>query len=451
MNLEGDLEQVIEDGRRASERGYFTPDEDERVLTAFGRFLRTRNILYGMVLEMEDLIRRSRLPEPVGLRAYMVGVVAATLLIRAGEFVVGYKSMKVVSRKLDQGEPRYGIPRKQFTRIYAALTNTLNVYRFHHAVRFVRERWADVEELSGDQDMGPVVDLLRREHPAGALRTKRLYALNRLGYFRYSLARRHASTLQKVLFTLWQMTGRTVSNMRNPFRNKRVTAEIRERVLEVLRPGDVIITRHDDAMTNYFLPGFWPHAALYIGLADERRGLGVEMDEVRWARSASPIRVLESRKDGVLFRTLKETLSVDSFAVVRPRLGRKELASALTRAITHEGKAFNFEFDFTRGDRLACTELVYRSYHATGPIKFTLSRRLRRSNLSAEDILDHAIGGRGFDVVAVFGAKGLPFLVGEEARTALSTTYRSAAGTPLSGSPDGIPENPLREAPSALS
>ena len=34
------------------------------------------------------------------------------------------------------------------------------------------------------------------------------------------------------------MGGRAISNMRNPFRRKRVTAEIRERSLELLRPGD---------------------------------------------------------------------------------------------------------------------------------------------------------------------------------------------------------------------
>ena len=451
IQMEKELDQVIEDGKRASERGYFTPDEDERVLTAFGGYLRTRNILYGTILEIEMILRRFKKNHDMRVEAYAVGVAAASLLIRAGEFVVGYKSKSVVARKLDQGEPRYGIPKKQFTRIYYSLTKTYNIYRFHLGVRFILEHWKDVEKLKEDPELKPIVEVLGREHPESSLRTKRLYALNRLGYFKYSLSRRHKSTLKHAVFAVYQMFGRVIANLRNPFRRKRVTAEIRERLSELLRPGDVIITRHDDAMTNYFLPGFWPHAALYIGLADERRGLGVEIDESRWEKSAPPIRVLEARRDGVNFRTLKDTLSVDSFVVVRPQLEREVLAQALSRAISHEGKAYNFEFDFTEGHRLACTELVYRAYHALGPIKFRLSRRLRRQNLSAEDILDHAVEGRGFEVLALFGAKGLPFLSGKEALEGLKTTYKSAACAVEPEGGENPQENSLPETSSAVS
>ena len=38
-----------------------------------------------------------------------------------------------------------------------------------------------------------------------------------------------------------------------------------EQLRPQLCPGDVLITRKEFALTNYFLPGFWPHAALYVG------------------------------------------------------------------------------------------------------------------------------------------------------------------------------------------
>ena len=152
--------------------------------------------------------------------------------------------------------------------------------------------------------------------------------------------------------------GRVVAEVQNPFHRKRVSETIRQQVSALLEPGDVLITRHDDALSNLFLPGFWPHGALYIGTEAQREALGVDFDEVRRQRASDPHTILEAKKDGVLFRRLEETLRVDSFAVLRPRLSDADRATCLGRASTHEGKLYDFDFDFTRADRLVCTEVV---------------------------------------------------------------------------------------------
>ena len=38
---------------------------------------------------------------------------------------------------------------------------------------------------------------------------------------------------------------------------------------QLLRPGDVLVVRKEFAATNYFLPGHWPHAALFLGTAGD--------------------------------------------------------------------------------------------------------------------------------------------------------------------------------------
>ena len=52
-----------------------------------------------------------------------------------------------------------------------------------------------------------------------------------------------------------------------------VLAEFRK----LLRPGDVILTRKEHALTNYFLPGYFKHAALYLGDAAALAGLAGSM------------------------------------------------------------------------------------------------------------------------------------------------------------------------------
>ena len=155
--------------------------------------------------------------------------------------------------------------------------------------------------------------------------------------------------------------GRTASEI-NFQSTKRVTPEIRKSAASFLKPGDIIVTRHDRALTNLFLPGFWPHAALYIGRPDDRQHYGIEIDWAREQRWKNNDCVLEALKDGVRFRPLDETLAVDNFAILRPTLSDTNIARAIERAVQHEGKLYNFDFDFFNSERLVCTEVIYRAY-----------------------------------------------------------------------------------------
>jgi hypothetical protein len=187
----------------------------------------------------------------------------------------------------------------------------------------------------------------------------------------------------------------------------------------------VIVTRHDDALSNLFLPGYWPHAALHIGSCSDAMRIGATVPAERRSRWTDPLRVLEARKDGVLLRGLDDTLAVDAFAVIRPVIDEQALASAIGNVIVHEGKAYNFDFDFFNADRLVCTEVVYRAYEGVGGIAFTLQDRAGRPTLSAEDLLDMAVHERGFEAVAVFGAPnvGNALVTGDGAREALAGSY----------------------------
>ena len=62
--------------------------------------------------------------------------------------------------------------------------------------------------------------------------------------------------------------GRTASEIAD-LKNKSVTDDVRASIAAFLQPGDVIITRHAKALTNLFIPGFWPHSALYIGTREQ--------------------------------------------------------------------------------------------------------------------------------------------------------------------------------------
>ena len=100
---------------------------------------------------------------------------------------------------------------------------------------------------------------------------------------------------------------------------------------------------------------------------------------------------------------------MDAFLVLRPKLDWPHRAEALARALTHEGKLYDFMFDFRKADRLACTEVIYRSYHGVGdeakPITFELKRHTGRPCISAEDLIEQALGSGHFEKLADFGVE----------------------------------------------
>ncbi len=156
-----------------------------------------------------------------------------------------------------------------------------------------------------------------------------------------------------------------------------------------LEPGDILLERREWYMTNVGIPGFWTHAALYIGSAAQRAKMsthaevkawlqrqGAEsMDDLirqRYPRAFSGLqshfsdgrmpRVIEAISPGVTFTSLHHSASCDSLAVLRPRLSMADRAAAVVRAMHYQGRPYDYAFDFGSDTSLVCTELIVKSY-----------------------------------------------------------------------------------------
>jgi len=191
-----------------------------------------------------------------------------------------------------------------------------------------------------------------------------------------------------------------------------------DRLKKLLQPGDVLLERREWYVSNVGLPGFWSHAALYIGTSEDRRGFFTDAATQAWIRkqgeasgdlesllqarypgrhqqSQQPqeashvVRIIEAISEGVSLTTLEHSADCDSIAVVRPRLSKSEKAQAIVRAFHYTGRPYDFNFDFSTDAELVCTELVYKSYEPangfTG-LKFALTEMLGRKLLPANEI-----------------------------------------------------------------
>ncbi len=217
--------------------------------------------------------------------------------------------------------------------------------------------------------------------------------------------------LCRALYGLQKVAGSLAAHISTcPSHRPQLPTAIVAQLREFLSPGDVLVLRKEHAITNYFLPGHWPHAALFLGDSNqlEQRGLATrDCFAARWQRlrdcdAQEPKRVLEAMKDGVLIRSLRSPCGADSIVVLRPTLSATHIDEALSRGMFHEGKCYDFGFDFTRSDRLVCTEVVYRAYEGVGDVAFTLSPKAGRLVLSANDLVQKALREEHFAVAGVY-------------------------------------------------
>ena len=413
----------------AAGRGYFTPDEDEFIRIRYSQYLGARASLLSTLATLEAACAPAAGGWSRRLPAFTVAFAAACLLLRQAR---GLSDLAVadplLAKKLDEPSPIHGIPRKTFTRMFRATTDPLRLMAFREAAEFYEKHRSEIHGISCGEDFAAVLGLLEEEDEWIGNRRRDIIR-RRMAYEWFSFLRRHRSGWKKSVFGFFEWSGRAIADLRQPGVKpsgapKRVSPELREKILRVARPGDIFVTRHDDALSNLFLPGFWPHAAFFIGSEAARSEIGLEIPPGIARRARQPVVFLESKKDGVRFRPADDTLAVDAFIVLRPPLGKPELAAALASVMRHEGKPFDFSFDFRNADRLACTELVYRAYHGTGGLSFSLVETGGRLCLPAEELIVQALR-QGFKVVAACGIGKNEIVTGRRAELQLHAS-RSA-------------------------
>jgi len=408
-------------------RGEFRPAEDEAIGFWFARFLSVRGSLWAVIDDVLTILDKptNSIKHQSELRYFLVGYAAVCLLIRIDRimlFRVAHHS--IIQRKLNEPFPEYEIPRKQYTSIFSAFVDQKNIFAIRDAMKFARKNRRRLLALSTDADVGFIAEQLH-DLESSLNPSKLGYIRRAWSYVSHKWRRRGVVTATNTLAGIMEGIGRTASEFCD-FDNKRVTDDILQSIADFLLPGDVIITRHAKALTNLFMPGFWPHAALYVGTREQRKATSISIDPTKEPLWVDDSCVLEARKDGVRLRPLSDTLAVDTFVVLRPNLSPDSICRAIERALMHEGKMYNFDFDFFTSDRIVCTELIYRAYDGLEGLRIPLNERAGRKTLSAEDLLDAALDTRTFTPVAIFGVTNCEKAVvyGKDVHDALVASYR---------------------------
>lgn len=394
----------------ASQRGHLTPNQDDEVHNLLVSYWQARTALLDLI---QQIRAAQPSPEAADREALLVGYAAAILLVDAARFSRNrFNDRPLVVRKLNEPEPAFGIPAGVYDTVQQSLTDPANAWHIYHVNQFVAQHRDELAHLAAaDRRLAPVWQVIERLGHVVDVSPAR-YAQVRLAVSGQGIADKLARTpLAKAAYLLQTVVCSLLADFHTlPLHMPRLPQPVARRLRTMLAPGDVIVVRKEYAITNYFLPGYWPHAALFLGDVPtlQRRGLdqhetiAARWNKLRDIRPRDDHRVLEAMKDGVRIRGIQSPLATDAIAILRPQLAPADIAHALGRAMFHEGKPYDFDFDFTRSDRLVCTEVIYRGYDGVGGVHFELTRRHGRLTLSAEDLLRKALRGEYFEPLAVY-------------------------------------------------
>lgn len=386
----------------ASRRGYFTPDEDDRVRQALLAYRNYRLAAYEIIFRYRNYADIA--DASLRLRSFLVAFAAALVLYAKSLKIIKVAEHQPLLRaKLNEPDSKFDLESGFFDDVLVGYSSLSNYRALAGADRFWRtqRRSQIVRQLDTDSDWNWLCDGIRRKRIV--VRRRLLDVLGRRlrhdwrAFWRSVLrpARQTRNGLQNLL------GGRCggVHLVSNPVHV--LTPEVLGPLRRRLQPGDVLLCRAEGKLTAALFPGFWSHAAIYLGSRAELEALNVRAQPHaarHWHQIPENSGPLGSVIEGVAPRVricpLETCLNADHVVVLRPNAARDEIAAALGEAFGHLGKPYDFEFNFNVSSRIVCTELVYRCYHHRGPIQFPLVKRLGRFTLTGDDVVNLALDKR---------------------------------------------------------
>jgi hypothetical protein len=355
----------------------------------------------------------SRVERAQHLRAFLLCALAeATLYEKAARFTAPVLKNPSAKKFLDEAHPAAGLPEGSFSHLRQEVLGTRD-----QAMILAGERYLAVLEkgLGGRREARElgVEDLWRElEHRHAVIEA--VAPIDRAAL----TVRADAQPLKRSVRRVWFPVQKETADWMGDVRVRRVgwyliPEEQQAEAAAKMQPGDIMLTRKNWYLSNLGLPGFWPHALLFLGAPDELTAYFDDPDVLEWIEvytgqrmtfpqlleqqfpeawlryrldeDGHPHRIIEAVGEGVLFSTMSHA-SGDYMAAVRPRLDKVAKAQAILEAFSYWGRPYDFDFDFATDHAVVCTELVWRAYRpAEGKqgLEFPLTRVAGRVTLPA--------------------------------------------------------------------
>jgi hypothetical protein len=168
-----------------------------------------------------------------------------------------------------------------------------------------------------------------------------------------------------------------------------------------LRPMDMILEKTPFRATDRFIPGYYGHAAIYVGTEADLKAFAVwDHPAVQAHHQAvkNGAVIVEALRPGVQINSLEHFTDIDDFAILRlnQEMSYEETQDHLIRTFQQIGKKYDFSFDVETGKEIVCSELQFVVYVN---VPFNTSKIVGRSTISVDQAAEQGLTGRKFSVI----------------------------------------------------
>ena len=386
----------------AGRRNWYRQADDDAVRAELLAYVNYRAALLRIVWKYQDYEQAG--DEALRLRAFLASYTAASVLYDTSiRFVTLFGRAPNAVRKLNEAEPLWNIPEGLFDTVRRSLADADNRRLMQRAQIFYRRHREDFARLN--LTAGPPFAEFHAVIAASekTVRESTLVALGAGAATPFTDARDaglEAIYRAQTFISSW--VGDT--KVREPHGGAPLIQPAQlDELRRKLKPGDLMLERRNWFLSNAFLPGYWPHTALYVGTPEDLRRLGLDRDpRVRrhWEKfltrddKGHERVIIEAISEGVVFTSMEHSVGeADAAAFLRPNLSEERIKEVIARAFSHVGKPYDFEFDFFSSDKLVCSEVIYRAFD--GDIRLPLVDVMGRKTLPPIEIVRQCVQEQG--------------------------------------------------------
>lgn len=305
-------------------------------------------------------------------------------------------------RVLNQPDKGYSLPAHRLTEVKQSFLSTENSERIFPAVAYYKKFIEPDSNRMTNPERTYLLQLIKQSPSFAALNDNRMpadlrYSLRHMRVLSVDLLKglsREGMNLFSMLF------GNTVGLVETRRGKLYAKPDLERQMAGQLRAGDVLLEKTPFRLTDLMIPGYWGHAAIWVGSETELRELGVwdhpavrpHQEKIRRGKG-----VIEALRNGVVLNSFAHFLNVDDLAVLRPaQPDQATQAARVLRAFRQLGKAYDFNFDVESTDRIVCSELIYQVYTE---MIWPTSKQLGRATISPDQVAQRALPGGPLRVV----------------------------------------------------
>ena len=168
-------------------------------------------------------------------------------------------------RKLNESHASYGIELGGFDAIQMSLTDPKNALAIREARQFYDEhRELLAQHSQTNEQLRRVLTVIEARNETARVSTSRYVKARVVDRKRDARDRILVGSVVSAVYAIQEWRSRLVSSIKTmPNHIPQLPEHIQAAMREHLVAGDVTATRKENAFTNYFLPGYWPHVAMY--------------------------------------------------------------------------------------------------------------------------------------------------------------------------------------------